>query len=389
MTPASNPLAELERSIAEPVGSSRLVDLASNRKSACIVVSDLTRPVPSQVILPIVLRELFSAGISRDRTRIVIANGLHRHLNSSEIRALVGDQAADFVQTINHDALGDSLTEVGKRPFGDDGELLVNEAVYNADVKVTIGYIEPHMEAGFTGGRKSLIPGVADAKSITAVHSPHNLDDPKSRIGVLEGNPTHEGMLAGARMVGVDFVVNVVLTPEKQIVKAYSGDMVQAHRDGVDLVRAHAEVTAEKTDLVLAACGAPLDVNLYQASKALVTAQYLAKDGGPIVLVAECPEGIGSDLSYEVMRKSDSPDEVLENCQENYRADMDMAYLVAKILKNHPVIIVSQGISKQQAETMFMKHAASPEAALETARNLVGKNATVAAVPHATQIIPP
>ncbi len=378
---------EIERSLRDPLQSQPIASLVGPDDTVFILVSDITRPVPSKKIVPAVLREL--QHVPRKNVTVIIATGLHRANTQDELQTMLGPSILNEVRVINHDAFDqENLDYVGKTRRGT--ELFINSHVRNADRIIATGYIEPHEFAGFTGGRKSILPGVSGADTINHNHRLENIDHPQAKVGVLEGNPIHEDMVEAARMAGVDFIVNVVLNRENRIAKVVAGDLVEAHQEGVGFYNSHARVDIdEPADIAITSSGYPLDMNLYQAVKPLIAAEPFVKTGGIIILLAHCEDGFGEDLFHRWMTSFSSPNDVIKRIQkEGYRADIDHCYLLARILEKKEIVIVSDQPSLQEIRYSLIKTTDSIDEALGYSLDRKGKHAQIAFLPHATRMIP-
>ena len=378
---------EIERSLQDPLQSQPLASLVGPNDTVCILVSDITRPVPSEKIVPAVLREL--PHVPRKNVTVIVATGLHRANTRDELRTMLGPSILDEVRVINHDAFDrKNLDRVGQTSRGT--ELFINSQVRKADRIIATGYIEPHEFAGFTGGRKSLLPGVSGADTINHNHRLENMAHPKAKIGVLEGNPIHEDAVEAARMAGVDFIVNVVLNRDNRIAHVVAGDLVEAHQQGVDFYNSHARVDIdEPADIVITSSGYPLDINLYQAVKPVIAAEPFVKTGGIIILLAHCEDGFGEDLFHRWMTSFSSPHDVIQRIQkEGYRADIDHCYLLARILEKREIVIVSDQPALREIQDSLIKTTDSIDKALGYGLERKGKHAHIACLPHATRMIP-
>jgi len=293
------PIADVRGAVAaaleNPTGSPPLGELARGKRTACVAVCDITRPVPNRLLLPPIIEAIESAGVPRSGITILIATGLHRPNEGEELLTLVGQEMVERYRVMNHVAR-DSASHVylGVAPAGTPA--WVDRRFVEADLRVAIGFIEPHFMAGFSGGRKVVCPGLCSVETIRVFHGRRMLDHPLSREGVLEGNPVHEEALAIAKMAKVSFTVNVALDEAKQIVGIFAGALEESHREGVEFVRCYAsDAPPRAADVVVTTAGGyPLDATFYQAIKGATAAVPAVKSGGTILLVAECSEGLGS-----------------------------------------------------------------------------------------------
>lgn len=381
---------EVRRAVDHPIGRLRLKEAIKKQAKAVIIVSDITRPAPNPLMVPPVLGALREAGLKTESIEIVVANGLHRPASREELEELLGKDVVKEVKVVNHDAEDEGqLTEIGKTTFGTD--VTLNKRVVDADFVITTGLIEPHFFAGYSGGRKSILPGVAGRKSVFQNHSFKMIGHPNARYGILEGNPIHEDALEAAKMVRPDFMVNVVLNKERKIVKAFAGDFVKAYEAGVGflegMVRVH---TPRKADIVITTNGGyPLDRNLYQAVKGMATGELVVRRGGVIVIMAECIDGIEHESFYQLMEEAKNPNEVLETIKkEEPVIDQWEAQVLARILNKAQVIVVSKGVKDELIEDMLMTPASTPEEALALALRKAGNAAKIVAIPEGPFVIP-
>ncbi len=289
---ASDPVACIERALARPIGSRKLEEIVSPGCTVAISIEDVTRQVPSRLILPPLLKILRDGGVRNGEITIIVATGLHREASPEEMGSLVGDVPSQIaVKNHRADRL-EELTHIGATSQGTP--LYINRAFAEADVKIVTGDVEFHQITGYGGGAKSILPGLCDAETIRKTHS--RLDEENASAGILERNPVRTEIDEAGRMVGVDFSLNVVLSPEGEIIEAFCGDIVEAFRAAVRLVdELYGVDVPQRYGMVIADCGGyPRDVNLYQAQKAVENAVKMVRPGGKVVLIAECAEGWGS-----------------------------------------------------------------------------------------------
>jgi nickel-dependent lactate racemase/N-acetylglutamate synthase-like GNAT family acetyltransferase len=300
--PVVDATASVRAVLERPIGSSPLSEIALGKRSAVIVISDITRPVPNTVILPPILETIERTGIRREATTILIATGLHREATEHEVRALVGHIARDY-RVISHNARkSESLGYVGQSSAG--APIWLNRAYIDADLKIVTGLIEPHFMAGFSGGRKGVCPGVAGAETICAFHSAELMDHPESDTAKLAGNPVHAMSEEIAERAGIDFLLNVTVDRERRVTGVFAGDWKQAFHAGAEHARQCLTRTySEPADLVITSAGGwPLDATFYQSVKGMYAAAALARPGGAILVIAGCEEGIGSPEYAGLMR---------------------------------------------------------------------------------------
>ena len=296
--------AAIEWALDHPIASEPLTELARGKKTAAISVCDITRPAPNRITLPPLLRRLHAAGIPKDNIIILIATGLHRAATPEEVEIIVGPEIAANYRIASHNAR--ALSEhrfIGETRRGTP--VYVDERFAAAELHITLGFIEQHLMLGFSGGRKLIVPGLAAQETIKVIHSPKFIREPLATEGSIAGNPLHEELLECARMVRHDFIVDVALTQDRKIAGVYAGDPVKAHAKGVGFLEATClEEVDEPADVVItSAAGFPLDQTFYQSVKGITAAAHIAKPGAPILMVAECAEGMGS-AEFQTMVKS-------------------------------------------------------------------------------------
>ena len=295
-----DPEGSVASALKAPVDGPPLIELAKGRKDACVVISDTTRPVPNRMILPPILRTLESAGITRERIMILIATGTHSPNEGRELEELVGGPLAAKYRIINHDCHDPE----GCRRIGEleGAPIEINTHYLDADLKILTGLIEPHPFAGFSGGAKSILPGLSSFETMKFMHSFKMIAHPRVANCILEGNPFHGATLDVARLAGADFIVNAVINREKQPVSFFAGELEAAHRAGCKRVEAFSVINIEKAfDLVITSGGgAPMDQNLYQSFKGIVSAKDVCRTGGTVILICGCSKGLGSDQFCEL-----------------------------------------------------------------------------------------
>ncbi len=381
---------EIVRAINNPIGSGRVEDLVKREDRVALIVSDITRPAPNQLIVPPIIEALRKVGLKEDNLEIIVANGLHRSPSRREMEELLGKHVLKEVTVVNHNARDDEqLVEVGRTSFRT--HVTLNRRVVEADSVIVTGLIEPHFFAGYSGGRKSILPGIAGAESIFQNHSFRMIGHPKARYGILKGNPVHEDSVEAARFVKLKFMVNVVLNKERQVMKTFAGDYLGAHEAGVKFLKGLVKVpTPRRADIVVTTNGGyPLDRNLYQAVKGMATGELIVKDGGVIIVMAECIDGVEHMDFQRLMGGAKTPREVLDTIKEEEPlGDQWEAQVLARVLQRAEVIVVSKGVKDRVIEGMLMTPASTPEEALNLALRKMGKNAKVVAIPEGSFIIP-
>ncbi len=381
-------LAIVRAAMEKPIDSPRLAELARGKKTCTIIVSDHTRPVPSRDILPNVFAEL-REGSPEIAITLLVATGFHRPSTEAELRLKLGDEIYEQSRIIIHDSRdAGSNVRVGVLPSG--APCVIDRAAVETELLIAEGFIEPHFFAGFSGGRKSVLPGVSDQVTVMGNHCSRFIDSPFARTGVLDGNPMHEDMLAAARMAKLAYIVNVVIDEDKKTVAAFAGDPVTAHRAGCDFLLDYARVKAAPAEIVLTSNGgAPLDQNLYQCVKSMTAAEASCLPGGVIIECAFCADGHGGQAFYESLRDCESAEalyaEFMATPQEQTIPDQWESQILARILKKHTVIMVTRPELRSMVEEMKMTYAASPEEALAIAHSLGKRSLTV--IPNGISVI--
>jgi len=373
-------------SLRNPIASPPLKELVRGKKHILIITNDNTRPNTSKVTIPLLLEEIRLENPSA-KISILIATGLHSKLSGEELREKFTEEILDSTDIFIHDAYND-LAYISK--LSTDNELWVNKIVLGADLIIAEGNIEPHFFAGFTGGRKSILPGISGYRTIFANHSAGKIDHPLSKNGVLEGNPIHIEMCESAYKIGLSFILNVVLDRDKRIIKAFSGDPIMAHEAGVNFVKDYAVVASSPSEIVITSnSGYPLDRNVYQTVKGISVAAETAKPGGIIIIMAECRDGIGHQAFYDLLYNASSPTELLAQIRKEkiYYADQWQVQILAKILEKNSVILVSDRLERHTVENLHMLYASSIQEALDMAFSLKGKQSKITVIPEGPRII--
>lgn len=390
VAPLPDPAQALEAALAQPRGALPLAELARGRKSACIAICDITRPVPNRLLLPPLLRALEAAGIPRERILILIATGLHRPNEGAELEELVGPEIARSCRIENH--RGKQLDEhafLGTSPRG--VPMWIDRRYVEADLKISTGLIEPHLMAGYSGGRKVICPGLAALETVKVWHGPAFLEHPKADCGVLDGNPVHEENTLIARKAGCDFIVNVCLDGQRQVTWLGAGDMEAAWLEGVAFCRAAAAATVpEPMDVVVtSSAGYPLDTTWYQAVKGLVGALPIVKEGGTIVLAASLSEGLGSPEFQKLLAENPDLEEFKRKILGKDYFVMDQWQLeeLAKVRAKCRVKVVSDGLPAETLRRCHVEPAPSVEAAVAACLAEYGPAAKIAVIPKGPYVL--
>ncbi len=367
--------ALVRAALQSPVESPKLSELARGKKKVVLIASDHTRPVPSRVIVPAMLEEIRQGNPDAEIT-ILIATGCHRETTLQELIAKFGEEIVKKEKIVVHDCdEREMLVDLGVLPSG--GRCVVNRLAAEADLLVAEGFIEPHFFAGFSGGRKSVLPGIAARETVLANHCAEFIDHPCARTGVLENNPIHADMLWAAEKAGLAFIVNVVLNGEKEAIFASAGHPVHAHKKGTDFLSSLCGVKTEQTDVVISTNGGyPLDQNLYQAVKGMTAAESAVKEGGVIIMLAKSDDGIGGEHFYKQLSCGKAPKKIIEEFLARHRNETEpdqwQSQIFARVLARARVIYLSQ-LSDDLVREMNMIPAHSIPEALALAKELLGK----------------
>ena len=390
--PLLNPDVAIKSALSNPIGTASLSELARNARCACVVICDITRPVPNQVLLPIVLSQIEEAGIVRDQITILIATGTHRPNIGAELEAIVGPEIAREYRCINHVCTdANTMVDLGFSPKGVHVKL--NRYYVDAQLRVTVGLIEPHFMAGFSGGRKLIMPGIAALETVQAWHSPQFLEHPLATNGVVQGNPVHEESLAIAKLARPSLTIDVTLDQKNCITGVFAGDLEEAWMTGVQFARTQVGVNIpELADIVVTTCaGYPLDATFYQAVKGMVGALPIVKEGGEIIIASECSEGIGSDHFRNLLLEANCLAEFVSDIQSDswtYVPDQWEVEELARARKHCEVTCVCRGIPDDLLSQCFVKPASSVEDAISSALTRLGENARIAVIPKGPYVIP-
>ena len=382
--PIGNPEQAILDALETPIDSPALSEVAKNRKSATIVISDITRPVPNKLILPPMLRIIEEQGVPREEIRILIATGIHRPNEGDELLEMVGSHIIENYQIVNHfSQKQETLINLGQTQNGTP--VLINRLYVESDLKVISALIEPHLMAGYSGGRKAICPGLASIETMKIMHGPQILEHPKASVGILEGNPFHAEATEIALMAGVDFSLNVTINDRRQLTGVFAGDMVNAHLAGAKFAEKQTTATLpEPADVVIVSCaGYPLDATFYQAIKGVLSAIEVVKEGGMVILVAECQEGIGSGPFTDLILKTKNLEQFVRNTYnpKNFVIDQWQLEELAKAIRKANVYFYSDKIPYEQQQQLFVNPLKSPNEGVEIALKKYGKDAKIVAIP--------
>jgi len=377
----------IEAALDSPIGTPRLEEMATKDSKVLIVVNDHTRPGPNKQIVSALLKRLHGAGVPSENIRFICATGSHRAPTDAEMRSIVGDEVVDSYEIIMHDCRkSEDLVSFGETH---GLEIVLNKAVTEADLLITTGLIAPHHTAGFSGGRKSILPGITGLQTLKTHHSlpmrPYN-----PSMGIIEGNTFHDVALAAAKLAGVKFILNAVQDVKKQNVLFVAGDLEQAHQAGMDACREFNSVYLPAlADVVVASPGGyPRDSDLYQAQKGLSVEELLVRQGGTMILCANGELGIGEGLFPQWMKEGESPEAIIERYRkEGFNVGNNKAFLYARALLRGRVIIVSDKLDKDELDEMFLGWAPNLQTALDQALAEYD-DPLVTVLPRAVNMIP-
>ncbi|CCY07613.1 MAG: nickel-dependent lactate racemase [Coprobacillus sp.] len=379
----------VREAINNPINSPKLEDLVKGKNKIVIISSDHTRPVPSHITMPIYLETIRKGNPSADIT-ILIATGMHRPTTKEELINKYGEKIVREEKIVVHNAYNDEdMAFKGILPSG--GELWINKIACEADLLVSEGFIEPHFFAGFSGGRKSVLPGIASKKTVLWNHNAKFIASPYSRSGSLKDNPIHKDMVYAAKAANLKYILNVVINSEKKIIYAVSGDLEEAHKVGCDFVLSLAKVDSVKSDIVITSNGGyPLDQNMYQTVKGLSSGEACVNDGGVIIIASSCVDGHGGEFFYHLLADYENVEEAYKNiCDvDPSKTEFDQweAQVLLRILVKAKVIVVSEDCDPKLFTDMHMMHANTLSEALNMARSIVG-NKKITIIPDGIAVI--
>lgn len=379
---------ELLRAVQNPIGSRSLQEIARGKSSAAIVVNDITRPYPGREMVEVLAQLLNRAGIPDSGIRLIMAYGHHRDNTREELLGMFGSEILNRFEIVHHHAEDPgSLEFMGTTSMGIPVE--VNKVFAQSEVKITTGCITPHQLAGFSGGRKSILPGISGMNALKKHHSFPIRPDHTS-LGWLEGNPFHHQAVEAARIAGVDFILNSIDNAHREVISCVAGDLEEAYLRGVELCRRvwAADVT-EKADIVIVSPGGyPRDFDLHQSQKALGCGEMLCKPGGSIILCAEMRDGAGRPGA--VLESADSPESVIARFRETgYTPQaLSKAYMLARALHSFRIHVAGSTVPDAKLKAMFFSAHKTVDAAVQAAVREQGENASVLIVPYASDVLP-
>ena len=379
-------LMAVRRALSQPIGSQKLSTLAQGKSTVAIVINDITRPAPTETMLTAIEKELSNAGINAEGVTVIVAVGNHEMPTEQELKTMMGIWYFKL-NVVCHDCYdGKELTYVGRTKRG--MPVWVNKHYADASVKILTGIITPHQSAGFSGGRKSVVPGIAGIQTLKVHHSfPIRPAGPV--MGVIKDNSFHEEAVEGARLAGADFIVNVIKNYRGEVTDAVAGDLEEAHIAGVKICEKSwiRKVDKPYDVVIISPGGYPKDIDLHQSQKAVAVAEQVTKPGGSIVLVAECRKGIGK--FGDILKRAKSVDAVIASfAKDGFSADhSSKAYMFARAARKHQLLVVTTGVPLDELNNMFMTGFSSLQAAADMVLKTTG-NPSVLCIPYGVECIP-
>ena len=382
----ADPGRALREALRRPIGSPPLAELVAPDSSIVVVISDSTRPAPNRLMLEALLAEL--GADAAGRMQVLVATGLHRPTRDDELDRMLGPELRRRLRVTNHDAHdAASLRAIGRTSSG--RPVRINRRYLDADVRITLGLIEPHFFAGFSGGAKLILPGVAGAASILRNHDAEMIGHPNARWGTLAGNPIHREQREAARLAGCEFSLNVTIAGDGAITGIFAGALEPAHDAGCQAaLRAAMQPVDQPYDVVVTTNGGhPLDLNLYQAVKGMDAAAQIVRPGGHIVMAAECREGAGHGDFVHILREHTTPRAMVRSIQAagDVRGDQWQNQIFGRVLESATVHLRADGLTDDEVRAAHC--VPCPDVARRT-RELVGGAGRVCVLPRGPFTIP-
>ncbi len=391
--PTKGEVELVKEALENPIGTPKLSEMAIGKKNIVIIASDHTRPVPSKIIMPLMLEEIRKGNPDADVT-ILISTGLHRTTTHEELVHKFGEEIVAAEKIVIHDCNdADNLIDLGKLPSG--GQLIINKMAYEADLLVSEGFIEPHFFAGFSGGRKSILPGIASHVTVCYNHNADFIADPYARTGVIEGNPIHRDMLYAARTAHLAFICNVVVSAEHKVLFAVAGDCDQAHVVGRNFLAQYCQVDKIPADIVITTNGGyPLDQNIYQAVKGMTAGEATVNEGGVIIMVAKSSDGHGAPVFYETFKNEKDDAKLMAQFMATPKdktiPDQWQSQIFVRLLQRATVIYISDA-PDEMVENLHMVPAHSIDEAIAKADELLAakgiKDAKITVIPDGVAVM--
>ena len=383
----SNPEEKLKYLLKNPISSPSLRELIFQKKAQkiLIIVNDITRSTPYKIILPSLLSELEESGVKKEDIIFIVATGIHRGNSKGELSNIFGEDLISNYKFINHNADSIDLQYLGKLKSGN--ELWVNSLVSETDFIITTGVIVPHYFAGFSGGRKSILPGICGRKTIETNHS--QMVHQNARAGNLKDNPVHQEMQEAAEKVGVDFNINVITSEHNEIIEIVAGELYKSWLKGIEICKkTYLCPITQKAEVVIASAGGyPKDINVYQAQKALDNAYQAVKSGGTIILLAECTEGYGEPIFEQWIKEAESPEDIIKRIKEKFVLGGHKAYGIARVVKEVEVILISS-LPPEKVRKLFFIPMRNISPAIDYVKNKYGKDLQAYILPSGNTVVP-
>ena len=385
-----NQAESVRDALRQPIAAKPLKGSVKSTQKVAIVFNDITRPTPYQIILPVLLDELNH--VPDDHIILLNANGTHRSNTGAELREILGYEIVNRFRIFQNNALDpDSYTFVGTTKSGN--EIWLHKEYVDSDIRILTGFIEPHFFAGFSGGGKACMPGLALLETILRNHSVRNLDDPKATWGTTRGNPVWEEILEAASMVPRTFLLDVTLNRDKEITGVFAGDLEESHRQGCSFAKQSAMIPVKEPCDIAISCnsGHPLDLNLYQSIKGISAAAQIVKEGGSIIMAADCWDGIPEHGEYaRLLLEADNPEHLLQTIRSHGFSVQDMwqAQIQALVLQKANVYFYSKNLSDEQVMGAMLRPCHSIEATVDELIREYGRDASICVLPEGPQSIP-
>jgi len=380
----------VREALGRPAGSAPLEELARGKRAACVVVSDMTRPVPNRTLLPPILASLKRAGLEREHVTILIATGLHRPMTSQEIAELLGNEIAAGYRVVNH-LSRDPATNVHVGETSSGAPVWLDKTYVASDLRILTGLVEPHLMAGYSGGPKAVGIGLSTLDTIRHLHGPRIMEHPKTRAGQIQGNQLQRELHEVTNLAPPAFTVNVTLSRERQITGVFAGDMEKAHRNAIDFIESYARVkVAHEFDIVVTTnAGAPLDINFYQCVKGLHTGACIVRKGGTILMAARCPEGLGSDEFARLMVSFPSVEQAMSAIMDPKFFELDQwaVELVCQTRRKAEVLFYTEGVPAGTLSKCLVTPVPSMDEGLRMALEEHGSQAHVAIIPKGPYVV--
>jgi nickel-dependent lactate racemase len=369
--------------LQNPIGARKLSELILPDQKVVIITSDVTRPVPSYKIIPAILEEIEKAGVKYENISVVFALGNHRKQTPEEMKKLVSEKIYNKIRCVDGNSA--DYIHMGTTKLGTPVD--ITRIVAEADFRIGVGNIEYHYFAGYSGGAKAIMPGVSTRDAIQSNHS--RMVFPEAAAGKLDGNPVREDIEEAIKYCHLHYIVNVVLDEHKEIVYAVAGDYIKAHREGCRFLDTlYRKPITERADIVITSQGgAPKDLTLYQTQKALDNAKYAVKDGGVIILVGSCKEGLGEDVFEDWLLKAEKPNDLVERIKQDFQLGGHKAAAIAMVLEDADIYLVSE-MESAFVERLFMRPFSTVQGALDAAFLKLGAGASVLVMPYGGSTLP-